>query len=687
MATHPHSNVTSLPTKRIDDAGLSDRIDRAAFEFAYSLQTPIWVYDIDSCRVLYANLPACRLWQAKSEDDLRRRDLSADMSASVAERLKQYQIDFVATKATFNEMWTLYPDNTPTSVMVNYSGYRLQCGRMAMLCEATGYADDQPENLRSAEALLHTDVMITHFSLDGTPLYMNPAARKVAAPGLNLKSMFADPTDHDLLLFELQKNAVHRMVTRVKTPKGLRWYDVSAKHCQDAVTGETALLATYIDVSELKDARDRARYLASRDQLTGCFNRAFLQQRMSELKPMSGQCALLYFDIDRFKQINDQFGHEMGDLVLKMLVERASSAIRKTDFIARLGGDEFVILFENTPGTTDFAHQIKRLIADLSQPFQTDAAKLSVTVSMGLSFFQPGRAAFTDILREADIALYASKQAGRNRLTYFCEKLGNAAKARDRLEIELKHAIEHQQFTLHYQPRVDLNSGKVIGAEALVRWEHPERGLVMPNTFIPNCEESGMIEELGQQILTMGCETAFDWARQGLDLQLSINISPRQFNDARLMDTLRAYAGSPDFPKGQIELEITENVLIGDLEAIALKLEAITQMGYQIAIDDFGMGYSNLSNISRFPLNCIKIDRSFVKQLPNSGPVVRLILTMARQIGALTVAEGVETQEELDWLAGQDCAQVQGYIFSQPKPHDAFLSTVRQIDSEDASSP
>ena len=319
------------------------------------MQPPIWVYDIDECCILYANSSACRLWQANTEAELCTRDLATGMSTSVAERLRQYQIDFIGSDATFNEMWTLYPDNIPTSVMVNYSGYPLHSGRMAMLCEATGYADDKPENLRSAEALLHTDVMITLFGLDGAPLYMNPAARKVAPAGLTLGSMFADPTDHELLLFELQKNGVHRMITRVSTPSGLCWYDVSTKHCIDVATGETALLATYIDVSELKDARDRARYLASRDQLTGCFNRSFLQQRMGELTPMSGQCALLYFDVDRFKQINDRFGHEMGDLVLKMLVERARGAIRKKDLIARLGGDEFVILFEDTPDAEEFS--------------------------------------------------------------------------------------------------------------------------------------------------------------------------------------------------------------------------------------------------------------------------------------------------------------------------------------------
>ncbi len=469
------------------------------------------------------------------------------------------------------------------------------------------------------------------------------------------------------------------MVTRVNSLAGQCWYDISAKLCSDAATGEPAVLATAIDVSELKNARDKARYLASRDQLTGCFNRAFLQQRMADLTPISGQCALLYFDVDRFKQINDRFGHEMGDLVLKTLVERARSAIRRSDLIARLGGDEFVILFEDTPDKEAFSGEIVRLIDCLSQPIQSDAVRLNVTVSMGIAFFMPGKKSFTAILREADIALYASKQAGRNTLTYFSDELGEAARERDRIEIELKRGIDQHQFTLHFQPRVDLRSGKVIAAEALVRWQHPSRGLVMPNDFIPICEETGMIEDLGQQVLAMGCTTAIDWAKRGLGLQLSLNISPRQFNDDRLMDTLASFAREPDFPLGNIELEITETVLIGDHEAIAEKLEAITRMGYKIAIDDFGIGYSNLSYISRFPLTCLKIDRSFVSQLPKTGPIIKLIFTLAQQIGATTVAEGVETKAELDWLEGEACDQVQGFIYSRPLEHDAFLDVVEKI--------
>lgn len=643
---------------------------RASDPFAAErrLQTAIWIYDIDNSCVLYANASACHLWQAENEEALRRRDLTKDMSSTVAKRLKQYQIDFIERNATFNEMWTLYPNGEPTSTMIIFRGFWLPDGRMAMQCEAVGRADDQPSNLRSAEALLHTDVMITLYQRDGPAFYMNPAARNNAIhPSHRISEIFADPEEYDELTWALEQSGEHRMVVKVITGSGQRWYDLSAKQCSDAVTGEPAVLVTAIDVSELKIARDKARYLADSDQLTGCYNRSYLQQHMSMLAQyQTERCALLYFDVDRFKQINDRLGHEMGDVVLKEIASRAKGAIRSSDIIVRLGGDEFVIIFEDTPNETDFAPKIERLLEIISKPIAHDTTRVSVTVSMGVATFLPSSADFTAVMREADIALYTSKQMGRNRVTFFSDEMGAAAKARDLIEVELKRAVENDEFVLHFQPRVDLRTGKAVSVEALVRWQHPQRGLVMPGEFIPVCEETGLIEDLGQLIFKKGCEQALAWQRAGLDLELSINISPRQFDDKRLMQSLEAFSLHPEFQPGRIELEITESVLIGDHNRIEQKLEAISRMGYRIAIDDFGTGYSNLSYISRFPLNCLKIDQSFIYQLPKSGPIISLILTLAKQIGATVVAEGVETQSQLDWLCEQDCEQVQGYLMSRP---------------------
>ncbi|MEO3416948.1 EAL domain-containing protein [Roseovarius sp. CAU 1744] len=652
-----------------------------SFAGARRLQTAIWVFDIDNSRIVYANRAACHLWDAANEEALCARDLSSDMSPTVASRLRQYQADFLERDAVFNEMWTLYPNGKPTSAMVVYRGFRLPDGRMAMQCEVLGQADDQPDNLRSAEALLHTDVMITLYEMDGPPLYMNPAARKAAAEVMQkISDKFVNRGDYDQLIAKLAATGEHRMVAKVKSGAGHRWYDLSAKQCSDAVTGEPAMLVTAIDVSELKIARDKARYLADRDQLTGCYNRSYLLRHMAALeKSKPGRCALVYFDVDHFKQINDRLGHELGDVVLQRIAGRAGHAIRGKDTLVRLGGDEFVIVFEDVPASEDFTPKIENLLELFSQPVTHDATKVNVTVSMGVTMFLPSAADFAAVMKEADTALYAAKQAGRNRFAIFNEEMGTKAQARGLIEMQLQKSVENRDFVLHYQPRVDLVTGRVVSVEALVRWQHPDGHLVLPGEFIPVCEETGLIEEVGQLVLEMGCKQAIAWHQSGLDVHLSLNISPRQFADKGLMTALAGFAQHPDFPHGKIELEITETVLIGDHDLIETKLEKISRMGYRIAIDDFGTGYSNLSYISRFPLNCLKIDQSFIDQLPKSGPIIGLILTLAKQIGATVVAEGVETPEQLNWLRGTECDQVQGFLLSRPVPLEQLADVIGDL--------
>ena len=656
------------------------------FQIAHQISAPIWIYDIDRCRILAANEAGWHLWGAESEEELCARDMSADMSVTVARRLRQYQSDFEADSKVFNELWTLYPRGEPTNVMVYFGGYRLTDGRMAMICEVQGKAEDTPENLRSAEALLHTDVMIALYGAEGRPLYMNPAARTVVrGRDHRLDRLFRDASDYALMMMELARKGEHRFVVSAVTRPGARWFDISARYCSDAATGETAILVTAIDVSELKTARDKARYLADRDQLTGCFNRAYLQNHISALaEARQGQpCAILYFDVDRFKQINDVFGHETGDTVLKQIVARGLAATRRNDMLGRLGGDEFVLVLRNVPPIEVLMPEVERIRQAMCESVNLDTARIDTTVSMGIAVFVPEEMSFTDIMRNADLALYAAKSQGRNRAVLFDAEMGAAAGERDKLEMELKAALAARAFTLHYQPRVSLSCDRVVSVEALVRWEHPERGLVPPDVFIPICEETGMIDDLGQLVLETGFRQAIEWRRQGLSLDLSLNISPRQFNDERLMRTLEAFAADPQFPRNMIELEVTENVLIGDPAPIAEKLRAITRMGYRIAIDDFGTGYSNLSYISQFPLNCIKIDRSFIRQLPGSAPIVGLILTLSEQIGATAVAEGVETEDQARWLKENGCRQSQGYLHARPLPLDQLMDRIAEINGPD----
>ena len=649
------------------------------FDLAYRLEAAVWIYDIDNARVLKANAAACGLWIADTEQELAARDMSIDMSPTVAQRLRQYQSDFIQSDATFNELWTIYPNGLPRSVMVVYRGHRLADGRMAMKCEVVGDSVDSAQNLRSAEALLHTDVMIMLFSLEGPSLYFNPAARRFCGGSeIAAADVFENPADLSAIIEVVEAQGEHRGLYRLATVSGSGWFDLSVKGCSDAATGEPALLLTAIDVSELKEARDTARHLANRDQLTNLHNRSYLQSHldwMEETNAASG-ATVIVFDIDRFKQINDRHGHNAGDTVLRQIAMRTRAALQPGDLLARLGGDEFVIILPGPHNPVEATRRVERVRRAIAAPISHGGIRLDVSISVGMSHITNTSAQFKKVIREADIALYHSKNAGRDQLTVFDADMGKAVDEREKLEVALKNAVLNEEFVLHYQPRLDLGSGQINGVEGLVRWDHPQAGLVYPDDFITVCEETGLIDELGRMVLEMGCAQAIAWRRQGLSLTLSLNVSPRQFSDDKFLQSLEDLARQEGFPKGQIELEVTENVLIGDPLQIAEKLCRIVDMGYLIAIDDFGTGYSNLSYISQFPLHCLKVDRSFISQLPSSGPIVQLILTLGQQIGAKVVSEGVETDAQLHWLAERHCTEIQGFHIARPMPAadlEAFL--------------
>lgn len=657
------------------------------FALARRLKTPVWVFDTDNNRIAYANEAACAIWQADNEAALRKRNLAKGMSSTVAKRLKQYQSDFIDSDAQFSEFWTLYPNDEPVTVEVVYTGFQMTDGRTAMMCEVTGAGEETPETLRSTEALLHTDVLISLYTIEGRPLYMNPAARNAFPEGAaGFKDLFLQPADFREMRAGWQRHDECRRVAKVQTSKGEKWFDLSAKRCLDAATGDKALLVTAVDVSELKTARDKARFLADRDQLTGCYNRAFMQQQLEEIstdRDGSGAShALLFLDIDKFKQVNDTFGHEVGDTILRTFAHRVQAQIRDTDIIARMGGDEFIVLLRELSDRDERLHKrLEAIRAKILKPIDCGSVRLNVTTSIGVSILKHGSGMdWSDIVKQADIALYHSKRTGRDRYTIFDKSLGAELLERSWLEAEIRKAIDSDAFTLHFQPRLDARTYQVVSAEALLRWNHPERGFIPPDQFIPICEEIGVIDRIGAFVFRQACRHLSNWHRAGFKIDLSVNVSPKQFQDPDFVRLFEDMSAEADFPIENVELELTETSLFGDDAEVSEKVQKITDLGFRLALDDFGTGYSNLVHISRFPLQCIKLDKSFVQKLPSSGPLLRLILTLARQIGATTVAEGVETQEQLDWLARHDCNQVQGYLFSKPVPEAELIGKCQAIE-------
>jgi diguanylate cyclase (GGDEF)-like protein len=650
----------------------------ASFALLERLRTPLWVFDIDAARVRWANAGALGIWEAESLGALSARDMRADMSPAVSHRLRQYQADFERNPGiSFTEMWTLYPGGKPKPLRVVFSGFELEGGRMGMLCEGLVDHGAHPENLRSAEALLHTSVMITMYALDGRPLYRNPAARATAeSVAATLEGHFTDAAGYARLRGQLDAFGEGRIVGRVRTTAGPRWHEITARRSHDAVTGDVAWLVSEVDVNELKNAEDRESYLANHDLLTGLPNRNFVsrgfRERVAELARAEESAALIFIDLDHFKNLNDSLGHAAGDELLVEVARRLRDMLPPGDLLARLGGDEFLVLAQSAEPREHVAVLAERILDVIAHAVRVGDSQVRVTTTLGVCFLPEDGADLDTLMRHADLAMYKAKSEGRNRVGYFTEALNVAVQARLTLENELRVALERNELVVYYQPRLDVATNAVAGAEALVRWQHPTRGLLLPGEFIAVAEDSGLIAPLGAWVLEAVAEASVAFRTRGVPVVLSVNLSPRQLADAGFIDVVRALVARTGCDPRRIELEITESTLLGRGEETEQVLEALCAMGFRISIDDFGTGYSNLAYLQRYPIHGLKIDRSFLHALDRTTPIAELILAMCKMLGVDTVAEGVETQAQLEWLRLHGCREYQGFLVSPAVPLQEF---------------
>jgi len=641
------------------------------------LRKPVWVFDTDFSRVIWCNKSSLDVWQAGSIPELLARDMGDGMSATVANRLKQYQSDFGRNEGCqFREVWTVYPNNEPTTVEVFYSGIRLVDGRMAMFCEAFVELSDDAESVRSAEALLHTSVMISLYAVTGEPLYRNPAARSISRNHSNtLQQHFTDTAFVQLL--ENSDSDEVNTIASVSCSNGLRWHDITARRCLDASSGKDAWLISEVDVSKLKATEERAQFLAEHDLLTKLPNRNYVtiyfEQRIEQLIAKGSHGAVVFLDLDRFKDINDSLGHAAGDELLVTVAERLTSLIPGKNAVARLGGDEFLLLVEGFSNRGELESTLGRIQAGLSAPIDLREQDIQITPSIGVSLFPENGRKIDELMRHADLAMYHAKDSGRNNYAFFHQDFSDALESRINLESELLIALQEDQFVTFFQPRVDIETNTINGAEGLVRWMHPSKGMVSPATFIPACESSGLIAPLGKCVLAHSVRAQREWSLKGYDLRVSVNLSPQQFlEDGMVEDIIQIVSENHGDPKS-IEFEITESVLLGNDQATIDKLHALVEHGFRIAIDDFGTGYSNLAYLHRYPLHCLKIDRSFIQGMgENTRAIVELIVSMAKLFNLEVVAEGVETTEQLSALNGLGCHEYQGFLFERPIAFEAF---------------
>jgi diguanylate cyclase (GGDEF)-like protein/PAS domain S-box-containing protein len=472
----------------------------------------------------------------------------------------------------------------------------------------------------------------------------------------------------------------------VEEDGGMRWYSVTGEPFFNEHAEFSGYRGTSTDISARKMSEQRIHHVAQHDVLTGLPNRSLLQDRLGQAVAYSTRCNhpvwVMLIDLDRFKFVNDSMGHKAGDVLLVTVAARLRSALRDTDTVARLSGDEFVVILTEHEDQKLTVDVVQRLMDSVAQPVMLGSKEFFVTCSIGVAVYPLDGAPAESLIEHADIAMYRAKKLGRNNFQFYTPAMNEEAMERVRIESALRNALERDEFVLHYQPQVDLASGEIVGMEALIRWQHPEMGMVAPSRFIGVAEETGLIVQIGAWVMRAACQQNRAWHEAGLGrLRVAVNLSARQFGAANLVADIRSVLAETGLAPGCLEIELTESLFMSDVTLAVELLHSMKALGVKLSIDDFGTGYSSLSYLSRFPIDVLKIDRSFVAAISrdsNDAAIVASIIALAHNLKLSVIAEGVETEEQLDYLRRHGCDQMQGYFFSPPLPAAEFEQLLRK---------
>ena len=432
---------------------------------------------------------------------------------------------------------------------------------------------------------------------------------------------------------------------------------------------------------EVQSAKDQLDHLVHHDPLTNLPNRALLQDRLGqaiELARRQGRrIAVMFMDLDQFKHVNDSLGHAVGDQLLQSVARRVVGCVRHSDTVSRQGGDEFILLLPYIEHAEDAALSAQKVLTALAAPHHVDGHHLHIGASIGISIFPDDGQDAETLIKGADTAMYDAKNSGRSNYKFFEPRMNVRAVERQSLEAGLRLALERQEFVLHYQPKINLHSGTIVGVEALIRWQHPQRGLLPPAQFVPIAEDSGLILPIGRWVLREACRQARAWQDAGLPpTAVAINSSVPEFQAKDFLENIRATLEATRLEPRYLEIELTESILMHDAEATESVLHALADLGIKLAVDDFGTGYSSLSYLRRFPLDTLKIDQSFVSRMtdnPDDAAIVSAVISMAKALRLNVIAEGVETPEQLAFLLAQHCDEGQGYYFGRPVAAEALV--------------
>ncbi|MDO8946372.1 MAG: EAL domain-containing protein [Desulfocapsaceae bacterium] len=490
----------------------------------------------------------------------------------------------------------------------------------------------------------------------------------------------------------LEEKKPYRLEYRIQLADGsIRIIHEQAEVEHDSNGAPVSMHGTVQDVSERRQAEEKIRFLAYYDALTGLPNRLlftkYVEQALFAAMRAKSKVALLYIGVDRFKRINDTLGHKAGDELLKMIASSLASSVRRSDIfgkfvlakepefiLSRLTGDEFSILLTGIFKEESISYVARRILEMLQEPISVGGQEMNISCSIGISIYPGDTEDVEALLKNADVAMAYAKQSGGNTFKFFAHDMNDRAIERLNLEIDLKKALERDEFVLFYQPQIDLYSGKISGLEALIRWQHPERGLIAPQQFISIAEESGLIIPIGAWVLNEACRQAYVWHQAGLaQIRIAVNISSHQFRQGGLVTMVKQALDDSGLSSSMLELELTESCIMQDIEATIITLVLLKELGVTLSVDDFGTGYSSMNYLKRFPLDTLKIDRSFVMDIttdPNDAAIITAIIALAGSLGLKTIAEGVETLEQLQFMRQHLCDEIQGFFISKPMPAD-----------------
>ena len=565
---------------------------------------------------------------------------NVEASAAQADQAKKHLAELQESEERFRSSF----DHAPIGMaLVTPDGLLLQVNHS--LCEIVGYSEDELVGMNFRNITHPNDL-------------------------IDFQSYIQQVLDGSLLARQMEKRYLHKQGHEV-------WVSASISLVRDSVGEPLHLVFQVQDITVRKGAEERLLHEAFHDALTGLPNRAFFMEQLNTAlgnlnQRENNHLAVLFLDLDRFKVINDSIGHMIGDQLLVTIARKLKQCVRPCDTVARLGGDEFTILLDGVRNIGDAIEVAERIQKQVSQPFNLSGYETFTTASIGIALSSSGNDLPDDLLRDADTAMYQAKSLGKARYAIFDKDMHARAMSLLKLETDMRRAIDREEFVMHYQPIVSLETGRLSGFEALVRWRHPERGPILPDDFIAVAEETGFILPIGEWVLREACTQMRKWQDRypsATPLSISINISNKQFTNTNLLEQVMQILKATDLDPRSLKLEITESVMMENVEVASGVLKQLQGLGVEFSIDDFGTGYSSLSCLHRLPINTLKIDRSFVRRIGDNGEnkeIVRTIITLAQSLGMGVVAEGIETQEQLERLRELKCPYGQGYLFSKP---------------------